>query len=460
MALKGRVEQFKTLFKKCSKEEQESIIQYPLLPNRRLWEVVAYKGHFSCLEFFLNSLGQDNIVNPLQQSIIHFVCAGGNIEAILWCVKHLPREILCLKDCFQRNALHWAVRHGHSQGVSILIENGFSVDVKDIRDLGLIFLGLKSRSLILYQTLKKCGADFSILNDKGQNLLHALCTQKNFDFSSDLELVNWLVDNDFEFEIKDNNGETLLEALYAKSDRASLDLCLYFVKIKRLRQVVDRCDFINLKKLYAQYPIDFFYDRKLYQGNSILEHCLLKDKLNFVTFLILQGFKVKKNFCANYLEPIKDINPRAVWLSLMRGRYGNPNMYFSSSKNLEYILAQINTHNYFQSVDFENLMQGLIVGVLKFPHQEYFYPEGIVKGNPKNEFEELRSKEGVLWLSLKLNLDPVSARYCEILSGQGKGLTGVFFEKNLQADSFTLLCKSLRFLRLSSDSKKQKRQKI
>ena len=121
-------------------------------------------------------------------------------------------DLASQKDFLGRTLLHWAGEYAHTKAMHLFLEHNTPVNVQDIEGNTAFHLAIGNREMV--DDLLAHGADPSIQNKNGQNLLHILVL-----FApgkpDELELAKKLIKAGARVDARDKDGKTPIEASFS-----------------------------------------------------------------------------------------------------------------------------------------------------------------------------------------------------------------------------------------------------
>ena len=254
----------------------------------------AGKGNLSVLKFFKEINVDIKVTDSKGQNALHTACIGkGDINTIKWLVEQgfSPEH----KDNNGRNAFHYAAGKGHlsvlkffkeinvdikvtdSKGqnalhaacigkgdintIQWLVEQGFSPEHKDNNGRNAFHYAAGGGNLSVLKFFKEINVDIKVTGSQGENALHAACFGKG-----DINTIQWLVEQGFSPEHKDNNG---LNAFHCAAGEGHLSVLKFFKEIN-----------VDIKVTGS------------HGLNALHTACIGKGDINTIKWLVEQGFSI------------------------------------------------------------------------------------------------------------------------------------------------------------------------
>jgi hypothetical protein len=317
-------------------------------------------GSIASLVKYINEINDVNrliIYQGNKYRLLHLVSQFFNEELMDAILAMKPQ--LDLKDGFGNTALHVAVKENNYYAVEKLLDAGASKDLKNTNGMTPLMLSLlvKSDDIVFNNytylvLLHNSGASIYSTDKDGNNLLHIAVLN---DIDNIINIVNYLIDNGIETNVKNNYNKTALQILNEKTEYLNKKIQLstkvevlskkeiglltaqtliFNSIIKANPQIYD--DYINVKDLDPNIPLLEIIKYRCYGDNNISgkekrDECLLKggeykllnndDNLRF-KFELVPSNKLENNMLYMPKEPsdaplnvhplIQEINANAL----------------------------------------------------------------------------------------------------------------------------------------------------
>ncbi|XP_071115623.1 ankyrin-1-like [Haliotis cracherodii] len=185
--------------------------------------LAAGNGHREVVELLVSKGSSMSLVNKRGDNILHCACRGGEVEMVKYILSH-DMEDINSRGCKKRTPVMAAALHGHKEVVELLVVEGADVSLVSERGANILHLasqggdvevvkyilsqdmvGINSRGWMkrtpvmvaalhghkeVVELLVSEGADVSLVNIVGNNILHTACR------AGDVEVVKYVLSQD------------------------------------------------------------------------------------------------------------------------------------------------------------------------------------------------------------------------------------------------------------------------
>ena len=251
----------------------------------------AFHGHLSVLKFFKEINVDIKVISPQGENALHTACIGkGDINTIQWLLEQgfSPEN----KDNNGRNAFDYAAEKGNlsvlkffkeinvdikvisPQGenalhnacigtgdintIQWLVDQGFSPEHKNNNGRNAFHYAAGGGNLSVLKFFKEINVDIKVISSQGENALHTACIGKG-----DINTIQWLLEQGFSPEHKDNNG---YNAFHYAAEKGNLSVLKFFKEIN-----------VDIKVISPQ------------GENALHTACIGKGDINTIQWLLEQG---------------------------------------------------------------------------------------------------------------------------------------------------------------------------
>ena len=280
--------------------------------GRNAFHYAAAGGNLSVLKFFKEINVDIKVTGSQGENALHAACFGeGDINTIQWLVEQgfSPEH----KANNGRNAFHYAAERGNlsvlkffkeinvdikvtgSQGenalhaacfgegdintIKWLVEQGFSPEHKDNNGCNAFHYAAGGGNLSVLKFFKEINVDIKVTGSQGDNALHRACIGKG-----DINTIQWLVEQGFSPEHKNNNGRN---AFHYAAEKGHLSVLKFLKEIN-----------VDIKVTGSQ------------GDNALHRACIGKGDINTIKWLLDQGFSID--------TPVSD-GRTPFYLALLKG---------------------------------------------------------------------------------------------------------------------------------------------
>lgn len=223
--LKYKIQTLENKINSLNQEKQkiyQNAIQYPSMFDEKSVNYSGGGGRVKSIEQELNKIRQE----LKQPNSDYHALASARIKAekelrdiendILACKSLLNKKEKIFQDCnltyTNLTPLHLAINNPCLPVIELFLDQGFSIEDKDVNGATFIFWSIYKNNFELFNLLIEKGANVEAVDDNGNTLLHAAAQY------ADKTIIDYLLKAGFYYRVKNNKGQTPID-IATKNDR-------------------------------------------------------------------------------------------------------------------------------------------------------------------------------------------------------------------------------------------------